>query len=292
MKRSSSASAPPMKKMKTMTTKSRVDLKVSSLVKFLKDEDFCPITGPESARKMLISMVPFVLAKGAAADQRGEYQSKALSDLEEVLRACLATWFDKVKAAESELAHSEEEKAAAQAALEAAAAAVAKQEEEIGEKKAEVAEATKAEKEAQKALRKATGKGKTSSEDLAIAEGCAKESEAATAKATALMEGLKEAQAAKKSMVAAEKDAGKALDKKTQVVANQQGILAVEQVGLEKVQGVFAGFKALRDRKAKSPRKPKAESDTEGTEVPRSPSILDRVASSILGFPKPEPTEE
>jgi len=75
-----------MKKMKTMTTKSRVDLKVSSLVKFLKDEDFCPITGPESARKMLISMVPFVLAKGAAADQRGEYQSKALSDLEEVLR--------------------------------------------------------------------------------------------------------------------------------------------------------------------------------------------------------------
>jgi len=299
MKRSSSGSVPPMKKMKMMKvksvkTKSPVQLKVSSVVKFLKDEEYCPIEGPESGRTMLIKMAPFVLGKGAASDQRADHQAKALADLEEVLRHALKTWFDKVKAAEDEVAHCEEKKAEAQTALESASAMLAKQEEEIEGKKAEVAEATKVEKDADKALRKATGKNKTSSEDLEIAGEYAKAAEAAKATTASLTASLKEAQAAKKTLAAAEKDAEKALTKTIKAVANQQGHLAVEQVGLEKVQGVFAQFKALRDRKHKRmPRTPKAESDAEGApKSPRSPSILDRVASSILGFPKPEPTEE
>lgn len=301
MKRSSSksSSGPAMKKMKTLKTKSPVDLKLTEIVKFLKDTDNCPVEGPESGRQMLIKMAPFILGKGAAADQRADHQAKALQDLEEVLRTALSTWFDKVKAVEDEIALAEEKKGEAQTAVDNAAAMISKQDEEISEKQTDVAEASKAEKEATKALRKATGKGKTSSEDLEIAQQCAKEAEAAKEKTAGLTETLKASQAAKRTLVAAEKNAEKDLVKKTKAVADVQGHLAVEQVGLEKAQSVFASFKALRDRKVKTPmkkRKPKSESDVdESTPLgERSPggSFLDRVASSILGITKPEPTEE
>lgn len=300
MKRSSSkgSSGPPMKKMKAIKTKTPVELKLTEILKFLKDTENCPIEGPESGRQMLIKMAPFVLGKGAASDQRSEPQAKALADLEDVLRNALRSWYDKVKHVEDEVALAEEKKGEAQAAFENAEAMIAKSEEDISEKQAEVAEASKVEKEAAKALRKATGKGKTSSEDLVIAQGCAKEVEDAKAKVAALTETLKESQAAKKSLVAAQKDAAKDVAKAGKAVANNQGHLAVEQVGLEMAQNAFASFKALRDRKAKTPmkRKPKSDDAEEGTAAgERSPggSFLDKVASSILGLsPKPEPKEE
>jgi len=238
--------------------------------------------------------VPFVLGKGAASDQRAEQQAKSLGDLEEALRGSLKFWYDKVKTAEDQVAACAAEKEEAHKALESASSMITKQDEEIDEKKAAVAEATQTDKEAAKALRKATAKGKTSVEDLAAAQVCATAAEAAKAKSAAASEELKAAQAAKKSLAAAEKDAEKTLAKKGKAVANAQGHLAVEQVGLEQVQSVFAKFKALRDRKAKRPRKPKTESDAESDAPPRSPggSFLDRVASSILGLsPKPEPAE-
>merc|ERR1719335_757583 len=101
-----------MKGMKVVNkTKSPVDVKVSGIIKFLKDTENCPIAGPESGRTMLIKMAPFVLGKGAATDQRSEMQAKALDDLEEVLRNALASWFDKVKTIEGELAECETTKA-------------------------------------------------------------------------------------------------------------------------------------------------------------------------------------
>jgi len=288
-----------MKAMKiTPKPKSKVDLRVKNILKYLKDEDNCPIEGPDSGRQMLIKMVPFVLGKGAAADQRGDHQAKALHDLEEVLRTALRSWFDKVKAAEDKVATCTAEKDEAQEALDNAGNMIAEQDEEIETKKADLAEATKAEKEAQKALSKATGKRKTSSEDLEAASECAKELEAAKEHTEGLSEDLKASQAAKKTLVAAERDAQKEVAKKAKVVANSQGHLAVEQVGLEKVQSVFASFKALRDRNHKrSPRKSLVKSDVEDPGTPtgaRSPggSFLDKVASTILGFPKPEPTED
>lgn len=284
-----------MKKKPTPMKKSPVDLKVREIIKYLQDTDNCHIEGPESGRTMLIKMAPFVLGKGAAADQRADVQGKALNDLEEVLRGSLRFWYEKVKTAEDAVAAGETEKAEAQKALESASEMITKQDEEIEKCKASVTEATQADKEAAKALRKASGPKKTSDEDLKAAAACATTAETAKAKAAAATEALKAAQAAKKSLVAAEKDAEKAIAKKGKAVANAQGHLAVEQVGLEKVQSVFAKFKALRDRKAKSPKKPKTESDVEGEDTPVKsprPSILDRVASSILGLsPKPEPTE-
>jgi hypothetical protein len=274
-------------KMMKMMKKGRIDLKVIEIVKFLKDTDYCPVEGAESGRQMLIKMAPFVLGKGAAADQRAEKQAKALGDLEDVLRGALKYWYDKVKALEDEVASAEEKKQEAHAALENAESMLVTQAEEISQKQEEIAEATVTEKEARKALRKSKG-----------AEECVKEAEKAKAKLTTLTEALKAAKAAEKTIAAGGKAATKDIEKTSKVVVKHQASLAVEQVGLEKAQGVFAKFKALRDRKAKTPpRKRKSEpgaEDEDGAKIVSSPSFLDRVASRIMGMSptKSEPTEE
>merc|ERR1740138_100008 len=232
------------KGMKKMKTKTPLQIKTGEIIKFLKDTEYCPISGPESGRQMLIKMAPFILGKGAAADQRSEQQAKALHDLEDVLRGALKKYYDKVQACEGEVALAEGKKQEANAAKENAASMIEKQQEEISQKQEEIAEATAAEKEARKALRKSKG-----------ADAEEKAATAAKAKLTTLTEALKAAQAAKKTLVAAEKAADKDIVKNSKAVVNVQGHLAVEQVGLEKVQAVFAKFKALRDRKAKSPMK-------------------------------------
>merc|ERR1719316_2483886 len=138
-------------------TKSPITLKVIEVIKFLKDEEYCPVEGPESLRSMLIKMAPFVLGKGAASDQRADHQAKALHDLEDVLRGALKVWYDKVKHYEDELAVAEEKKQEATSAQESASAMLEKQAEEIVLKTEEVAEASTAAKEAKKAMRKAKG---------------------------------------------------------------------------------------------------------------------------------------
>lgn len=273
--------------MKKIKTKSRVALKVSAIIKFLQDTEYCPVEGPESAREMLIKMAPCILGTGAAADQRAETQSKALSDLEEVLRGALKLWYDKVKHCEDEVALAEEKKHEAMTAQESAASMIESQTGKITDATEEVEAATTAAKEAKALFKKSKGV------DVSEAD-----VEAAKAKVATLTAALKEAKAAKKTIVAAEKAAEKDIAKTSKVVANAQGHLAVEQVGLEKVQAVFAKFKALRDRKAKSPMKrKKAEPDDEdgedGAKIVGSPSFLDRVASRIMGVsPKPEPKED
>merc|ERR1719420_2101612 len=105
---------PPMKKMKPTPS---VVGKLSTIIKFLKDEESCPIEGPESGRQMLIKMAPFVLGKGAAVDQRGEHQIKALEDLEAVLNSALKHWADTVKMDEDAVHGAEQEKIEAQGAI-------------------------------------------------------------------------------------------------------------------------------------------------------------------------------